>query len=667
MGIIFLEMIKNSIFLGIFLFVALGVGRGVLRAISFEAEEKIQNWCISFALGSGFLSLLVLVSSPFFPLNEFLFSVIFCILFFFFRKDILFFTKEIVSFVKDFLLPGNEKYKSVAYSLLIVVFCSVFFSSLGTLLSSGWDTFHQYLVFPNIYSENQSLTPFPFHPHWGFPQLGEMLYTIAFSFLGEYGPFGIQVVFFIFLVFSTFAFYGKKRGDLAPWFSLVVVTMPFVLNMMFEQLKVDVLFYFYFFCVLIVLRKIAQQKRDFLPGAYILLGFLLGFLFSVKYTAVFIIFLTFLFIFWQNIFQKIKFSYIVISLIAFLLVISPWMIKDMWYFNSPFVPITNGENIFFDTFGDSCHIDFQRQIKEDVALIYSKEHSFLWVRNILIFFQTQWMGLNSLTFPLNNPGVFFIVFLPILAFGFFVRITFFEKILAYFSLAYFFFWIFFLSGQVWYLAPSLFLWIFLGFSFFERIGGMSLKFLKGIILILCFFSFAFYLHDIPEKIHFFSAKTVRDNVDHASFFCSEKENNYMLCPLEFHYFEMMNFLNSRLKESSDFFRVYSFLEPQGYALEKTNKRFIPDFFGELFECFLKQGSVESVFETLNVRYIVINDFKLEEMCPKENGEILQNKTCSTGEKFKQLIRQSSNIQKIKSFGKYYHVYELTSEKGYVVD
>ncbi|QQS61742.1 MAG: hypothetical protein IPN70_02340 [Candidatus Moraniibacteriota bacterium] len=658
----FLDIFFIFFFLGMLVLLSISIGESILKFFGYYTKRKMSYFLVSFAMGMGCFGYSLYLFTLFFGINNFSFLGIVLFLSFIFYKKIFHFLRDFFSVAFSFRIASHFGIEVIPWIILILIFLSSFLSSLGSLLSGGWDTFHQYLTFPETYARLGHIIPFAFHPHWGFPQLGEILFMAGYFSLGLLGPFVLHWLLYVFSALAFFDLLSVKggKGSLKIWFVLVFSTFPFLLNMSFFHLKIDLFLYFFFLVTLLVFRDIIEKislKKSL--GTYSIFGILLGFLMSIKYTAVFFIifFLSIFFVFW--ILKKIRIQHILIVTLFMFIAMFPWMVKDLSFYSSPFYPLMDGKNIYSSQNGDSCHKEFTQQIREDVIFIYSwkfdiKREAVSFINNVKIFFISHFL-LGNNSFLLNNPGIYFFLFLPVILFFQWRKFSLFDGIIFIFSWMYFFFWAFFLSGQIWYLGPSFFLWLYIAFIQISRKTIVIQNAVKiSIFFISTFLIFIFSLiSNIPTKLEYF-----RNEIDLSEGFeqisCDKVDKrcdsgNYFL-------FQASQFLNNRIRLLKEDVKIYGLFEPQGYFLQDSYKNFIPDFFGELFLCFSKEENPKEVLKKFNVKYILFYRFRANTCLHKENME--ENKICIASKNFKSFLEENQDIVFIKSYGEEYEIYEI---------
>jgi len=636
---IFFDLLLMTAVFGVVMFIACAVGRFILRCIKFQSNSLLQEFLFSFGIGMGVMGygVLFLLSIGFFHVYS---VVVFLgIAGMLSWRDGWLFFKECFCKKIQITLELKQFVSISVWVLILLLLGTGFISSLGTLLSGQWDTFHQYLTFPMTYVEYGRLVPFPYHPHWGFPQLGEMMYALSGILLGVKGAFILNYIFSIcFIIAIGYLLYSKETRKSLVWPVAIVASTPFLITFYLGYLKIEPLYYFYFILLLILLKDAFSLKGKNNTHILILVGIFFGMLVSIKYTALLIgiAFAGTLLFFYKRL--NLSFKKIVLCGFIVAVMFSPWIIKNVTYYESAFFPIMDGKNVFYKEVGVSCNDYFREHIRHDIDFLYSqelKQEELQILSNWNIFMKALLFKAPSLLNGMH-PTVF--LFLPFLVIAVvrWKRVAPYQKFLVLFSFLYFLLWLFFLSGQIWYLAPSLFIWLYLAYSIFsEEIRYRYVYVAKLFIIVVLFKAMLIgFSSFLEEKISFYNKEA---SVQEAY---NQVLENYSSQKYEIsNWHTMWGVINKKLKENSDA-KIYSFLDTQGYFIESSHERFIPDFFGYVYHCFSENRDALDVLRSMSVRYILY-DSTYTYSCSSNASNLEENLICKTGKQFEKDIQGGS--------------------------
>ena len=69
-------------------------------------------------------------------------------------------------------------------------------------------------------------------------------------------------------------------------------------------------------------------------------------------------------------------------------------------------------------------------------------------------------------------------------------------------------------------------------------------------------------------------------------------------------YKIWDYLNKNILINTDNKMIYGFMLPEGYFIQASNKNFIPDFYGYLFNCIIQTGEPKKYLEKMNVGYFI---------------------------------------------------------------
>jgi len=585
------------------LLLATAVGMSALRVIRVQLVPMSLQWMVAFGLGLavfGYLAFFLAVAqqaNSFFVISSLLLFLYWA------RSDVQIFynlLKESVSlsfYLKDIWLW-------VLGGFAVVVGELGFIASTATLINARYDSFHQYLTFPMTYFYNGGFTSFLWHPSWGFPQFGEMLFLLSITLVGVSGPFLLNyalTLIFAWMILQTLKNWGI--GGIRLPLTLCIAISPIIIALGFGYLKIEIVYYLYCFLALVLVKEVYIHEGKIVSAfsrAHIVVGIFIGILFSLKYTAVFIIGSIFiaLFLLVQEKKAFLKSSFFTSAIAT--LVLLPWLMKNWIVYKSPFYPIFQGEDRLFQETGKMCSENFGKYASDDLILQHA---SFLVQKGwpILDNLQLLLFSMTHVTLDgalLMLPGVWLLFFLPLVFFRVFQWRTLdvYSKFLLVFSGIFFIGWAQFLLGGTWYLVPA-FLGIFLFVSRGLLIKSPIAFFTKGIVVIVVFFSVVLIIPKLFQD-------EVMNSIRYANGNISLKEAA-RVAKSEIGPMDMYGHINELLR-FDDNAKIYGFMEPRGYFIDDSAKRLVLDYYGEKIRCLGTFDEVKQSLRGMGVRYIVAN-------------------------------------------------------------
>ena len=646
---------------------AYGLGEKVFHRLAISGSTVFQEFLLSTGIGLGIFGYLLFVMA----LLKIAYPVVAWLLVGVSLLTSLNQVKKIFHFISTkYATPGAIRFNSFFLAIVIaILLLGGYLSSLANVLSGGWDTFHQYLTFPYEYTKNHGLVFFQFHPHWGFPQLGEMHFMANILLGGIAAPFAFN--FFVILL-SFLALLGsaeKVSAEKKIWLAAIFFSVPAFVHMYYGYLKIELLALFYFFLIFIVLKlffaeKSAEKKR----GLLVLLGIFLGLTISIKYTLLPIIPLLFLPLIVAERHRAKKDGttrlglkwFIAVPAIA-LTIMLPWLIKNIYYYKNPFYPVLPGKDFISAQTGTSCHRNFLESCKEDIPLHLEIPKN---LPAPLGKIKLIWKSFTGEMIPsIQNGGPWFLLLLPLI----FLRMRQpYCRFLRTFSLLYFFFWLLFFSGQLWYLFPTLAgLLVLFSFALLRQKNPFLAPPLATWISFWIFFVTIITIgfQDLEAKIGYVQRKysleeaTLKMAQSQSSMIELEKEHAKKESKpgkekKEFDFddphewIQINSQMNELVAKSPEPTVIYGFMEPQGYFIEESYRRYIPDFFGYLFTCFEQRGDVKEKMRSLGVRYIFYDE-KYFKFCESEEIRETYN-YCQVQLRFRKFVKENNLKEVIRS-------------------
>lgn len=433
--------ILSQIILLAFIFtITLGLGKKILDLSKLRAKSLLEEMSLSFGLGLGILSILVLLIGFAKGLNRFcLYSVLLMLCIISIREIKYFFRIFKSSFSERFSkeIISQLPYISAFNKFLIIsIGLTIFLAFTGALAPPlNYDTLSYHLAFPKLYVRAGRIFFIPHNMYSNLPFGVEMFYTLALVIKDEilakliHFSIGILCALTIFVIGRKY--FGRNVGLLA---AAIFYNMPAVcLSSTYAFNDLGLVFYglLMLFCII---NWFSKNEVTWL----ILAGIFCGFAISTKYTgALYFIPTSLIFIVAFIVLKKEKvlkntcrsvLLFIFFASLAFL----PWLIKNLIYTHNPVYPL------FYNIFGG---IDWNRELAQRFARFHvSKDMNVLHIVSLL------WKV------PLNNQGSGILLILPVL---FFTRLNRNIKILISYTILVFILWIFFTHRIIRFLLPCL--------------------------------------------------------------------------------------------------------------------------------------------------------------------------------------------------------------------
>ncbi|MEI6649946.1 MAG: hypothetical protein WCL23_00760 [Candidatus Moraniibacteriota bacterium] len=598
-----LDFLKSVSVVTLFLLSAYLVGDALLEYFMPRVFGKGEGGPISVAIGvgvSGYFILLIDLFGIAYPLTVFLSAIAIITLFRKRAKELLnsFMTKKLI------IKPGLRTENVIAVILIMLTFLSFFLSYAG-LAVGGWDTFHQYLVFPETYAKYHTLVPFPFHPHWGFPQLSEMIFEEGLLLGDTRTPFLLNFAF-ITLGFIGFAVTAKKiAGKSFVWPLAAFASVPLLLRFWSGYLKVESILFLFVAALFMLLWKIARRKEssDGKFGPWVLVAIMLGLMLSVKYTSFFIgaALAASLILFHRSFDFDWKKAVLVAGISMIFL--SPWLIKDQLYYGNPLYPALQGNDPVSEKLGTNCQASFIQICNEDNFVnrrpeMFQKDSvhlssAFLTTRPFI-------MGDGS---DITSTGPFFMLFLPLLWWLLFRTKDPFLRFLISFSAIFLALGVYFFTGQTWYLLPMMFPFMLaLAYAWKESEGTIINAMSRSLIFLWIFFLLTvniFSSGTVELAKYARSGSGLGYALQEIGKICGDQRRRDAYLAWQ----DVNDLISKRDGESTV---VYGFMDPQGYFIKDSFRHFIPDFFGYLYTCISKNGDIGDGLKKLGVTHVLFD-------------------------------------------------------------
>ncbi|MFH1903925.1 MAG: phospholipid carrier-dependent glycosyltransferase [bacterium] len=482
---------------------------------------------LSFGLGLGVLSILVLLIGFAKGLNRFcLYSVLLMLCIISIREIKYFFSRLKSSFSERFskeIISQLPYISAFSKFLIISIGVTMFLAFTGALAPPlNYDTLSYHLAFPKLYVRAGKIFFIPHNMYSNLPFGVEMLYTLALvikdGILAKLIHFSIGI-----LCALTIFVLGRKYfdGNVGLLAAAIFYNMPAVcLSSTYAFNDLGLVFYglLMLFCILNWSNGFATPKNEIVW--LILAGIFCGFAIGTKYTgALYFIPTALIFIVAFIVLKKEKvFKNTCRSVLLFIffasLTFSPWLIKNLIYTHNPVYPL------FYSIFGG---IDWNRELVQRFARFHiSKDMNVLHIVSLL------WK------LPLNNQGSGILLILPVL---FFTKLNRNIKVFISYTALVFILWIFFTHRIIRFLLPCLSVWSLLAaytLVNFKKSKIISIGLHAFVIGFLCWNTFKF-------------AATVGFNFFDVAYGKVTKEE---FLSKNFYQYGAFKFINERLPENS---------------------------------------------------------------------------------------------------------------------
>lgn len=614
---------KSFLAAGIFFLVSYGIGKKILNLFKIETKQLMVNFLFSVGLGIITLSFITYLLSALAMAYSLIVYAIVVVAILISWSEIKYILKILFNSWITFSRKEFDRFEYMAIMLLGILLFLGLFSSLATLLSAKWDSFHQYLLFPFEYAKEHRLIFYPYHPYWGFPQAGEMTFLLAILLGGMQTAFVQNYFFLILTLLGVNALLGFIAKNWRIWILTSIIIFPPLMFYTFGYIKIEPLFTFITTLIFLTLYELfhsneSNQKKKY----WILLSIFLGILMIIKYTAaLFIIALGIILLNHRKYLEIGIKKWILLGLIVAAL-FSPWAIKNIWYYQQAFYPILAGVDTIKKTTGLQCHKELIATSNEDIFLIHNHEplktKSTLLAKILLastLFFLENGMKIGDFGFALA-------FFLPL----FFIhpprKENRFMRMLYGFTIVYTILWLVFFAGQAWYLLPSfLSFMLVIGFILSQKYPKETFRTPQILMLIWLILTIYVILNgnSISQKSKFIRQENSFYEILSSSLDDYQDKNKSFI-----HQLQARQYINNVILTKNPNALIYGFEEPQGFFINQSYKHLIPDFFGYLWQCFSqKSDNIYQSLKNLGVTHIWYNTMSIPSCIFPENKDKFQ--------------------------------------------
>lgn len=638
--------LAKSFFITILFFASCyGLGRKILGLLGLGGMEKGKSALFSVGLGLGVASLaMYALAAASLAYGWAAWTLILAMAALSWREIASLGNKVLKAKVRIFG-PNLDGFEKTLVLLLGALFFLELFSSLATILSAGWDSFHQYLLFPMEYAKQHRLVFFPYHPYWGFPQAGEMVFLSGLLLGGQKVLFLQNFAFCLLALSGLYSLLGRVGKRWRLWMVACVAIFPPFLFYSFGYIKIEPLFAFLVSLVFLALHGVFKDEEA--RGKYwVLLSLVLGLSLCVKYTAVVLIFSVFIALlpFKKRLGLGAKKWALMAAILAVLLL--PWLAKNAWYYQQPFYPILPGKDFVVSQVGLQCNDELKSLSAEDVFLVHNNEHlrTSRGLESRILLAGSMLISPNGM--EIGDYGFAIILFLPlVLLFFFRIRDRF---VLAVYgvSFVYFLLWLLLFAGQSWYLIPSFFGFVLiLGHVLSNNFSKGKLRLPQALIIAWLFFGLSMVVvlnGGIREKAGFIRGSASYEDTL-ASYHARRQDKSFGF----FHQFSMRKYVNEVILKENPAALIYGLSETRGLLFDNPQEVLVPDFYNYLWNCLRQDGRrTGDLLRSMGVTHILAGEGMGTCIYP----EVAQKfKMCQANLSFREFIREEGLVAQ-KRFG-----------------
>ncbi len=328
-----------------FIFTALagGLGKWILKYLKLEGQ--FPN-LLSFAVGTGCLSLAFLIISWVIGVYAWWGWIIFIILVVLLGKNIFGWISGIYGESIEIWQNSTLLGKIIGALCLVILVATLI---IGLAPPVKFDALVYHLALPREYIERGSLAYLPGNMFWGMPQIGEMLYTWLMLLAGERAAVCFGWFIALMTVAGLLQFVARRFNPTVGWVAIAALLCGYTMAASLSWGYIDWFAVLFGAGVLVAIDRwmeTGSRKELFLSGV------LAGFSLACKYTAGVIILAALAVILWRIInIGKIDpyhsenqkgISYAMYSFLFFccsvLVITLPWWIKNILSTGNPFYP-----------------------------------------------------------------------------------------------------------------------------------------------------------------------------------------------------------------------------------------------------------------------------------------------------------------------------------------
>ncbi|MEA3449812.1 MAG: glycosyltransferase family 39 protein [Patescibacteria group bacterium] len=331
-----IERVGSSVlFLFLFLLIQTALGQKFINN---------KNYLINFAFGlSLFMLLIYTVALAGYLYGYVIFTIIACSLVFSIKeiKKIIINIKKIIFKKNRINLKNSFKFYRFIIILIIFFLMSLLFVSTLKPVPMDGDSLHVYFAAPLAYATEHKFIPLSYSGHSSMGQNIEIIYAGIISLFGTSFVNNLNWLALLLILISTFYLSKQLFNEKTAWLAtLFAFLMP--MNIYFiTTAKVDLWQTFYLLIILILFNNYQKEKK---LSVLLLAAWFAGIAIGIKYTSIIFLFSIYLVYLIFSIinhkdYKKI-FSHFLLSTLLAIIAFSPWAIKNIYYFDAPFHPLS---------------------------------------------------------------------------------------------------------------------------------------------------------------------------------------------------------------------------------------------------------------------------------------------------------------------------------------
>lgn len=575
----FFENVLTLIFIFILFLFLCCVGLFFLDLSGIKLRENDSLPVFSFASGTIFFSLMLLLLGRFFSYNKEIFLSVSLVLGIFSISKLNLILGGLGVSIKDFLYLNNKILKIILFFVLIRF---IFLISSVFIPPVGWDTLAYHFAIPSIYLKAEKIIYIPFMYHSNWPQNMEIIFGYAMSVWNDYLAQGVCFLYAFMLLFTLFKtgkiIFNKNTGFIA--LSLIISTTLFKREAVNGYVDIG-LSYFELSALLGVFLWTQYKDIKFLIAGAICAGGaasvkILGLL-SVFILPVFIIFIDY---FLNNTNKKLYIREAFWFFIFAFLIALPWYLKSFVDTGNPVWPFA------YDLFKGKNWSEELANLRN----LYYKTHGAGTSFKQLFFLPYNLVKSYNMDGYIGNNFIFYYLLFPFLIFHLIKEKNFKLFLLVIYSVIFILFW-FFSTQMIRFLFPGFVIITLINAFIIDKIlFDYKNKILKTIafsyFVFLVLYSFPFKKISDFDGIKIFLGFTNREK------FLEEKLDNYKV---------IKKINQDKLKEG----KIILLKEIRGYYLEKDYMWGDPVNQG-IIRYKNTEGTLMDIKKN-NVKYILLNN------------------------------------------------------------
>jgi len=318
-----------------------GTGGWILSLVKFNKYSSHN----AFALGLGFLSLIIFIIGSILGIHAWWVWIFFVLMIIFLFKNIWGWVKDVYTESMDVWRTSKPFGKVIGWISLVILISTLIIALAPPL---KFDALVYHLALPQEYIANGSLAYLPGNMFWGMPQLGEMLFTWSMVLAGERAAVCLGWMVGVISLGWLLHFTSRKFSTTTGWVTVSALLSGYTFASSLSWGYIDWFTILFGSGVLIILNQWVEMgnRKDL-----ILAGIMAGFCLGCKYTAGAIIPAAMTAIIWRLVvknkrneiksgiflvFSRLRSLFIFGSTVVIITI--PWWVKNSIATGNPFYP-----------------------------------------------------------------------------------------------------------------------------------------------------------------------------------------------------------------------------------------------------------------------------------------------------------------------------------------